>query len=150
MILYRPDYNAINSAFNEYYQTTIDVLKEEHPQLSMLDVNVIVNMQFDVLWGKIPKTLLCGGSFDKLPKPRQEVFYKALIQQIYYVLTEGDFTAPSGYDVATNTFLSQDAIERAAISPAAKKTLKDGGLLYTGMNGNIGFAPFPYPDKRFP
>ena len=148
MDLKQRDYDEIIRVFNGYYQTTIDALKEGHPQLARLNDRVIIRMQFDVLWGKIPKMSILGGGFDKLPKPRQEIFYKALAQQIYYVLTEGDFTAMSGYDAATNTFLSQETIARAAISPAAKKTLKDGGLLYAGMNGNFGFT-LPYPGKRF-
>ena len=42
-------------------------------------------------------------------------------------------------------------IERiVAISKAARQTLLDGGLLYTGLNGRGGGTVFPYPGRRFP
>lgn len=150
MIITKPDYSTISKAFESYYQTTISKLKAGHPQFANLKDNVIINIQYDALWGRIPKTILNGGTFENLSKERQEIFYKALIQQIYYVLTEGDFTAMSGYDVSNNTFLSAADMERVAISKAARQTLLDGGLLYTGLNGRGGGTVFPYPGRRFP
>lgn len=136
------DYNRVNQEFQAYYQKGIDGFKSGHPQYANTPASVIVNMQFDVLWAKIPKTVRIY-DFEKMSEYQKSVFYKALIQQIYYVLTEGDFTAMSGYDVAANTFLSPENMERIAVSNAARKTLKDGGLLYNGVNGNAVCSPYP-------
>lgn len=149
MIGTKPDYSTINKAFESYYQTTISKLKAGHPQFANLKDNVIINIQFDALWGKIPKTQRIH-DFDKLSEYQKSVFHKALVQQIYYVLTEGDFTAMSGYDVSNNTFLSAADMARVAISKAARQTLLDGGLLYTGINGYGGSSAFLYPVRRFP
>lgn len=127
------DVNRVNTEFEQYYQSAIAVLKEGHPQLSDMSVRAIINIQFDVLWSKIPKTQRIY-DFDKMSEYQKSVFYKALIQQIYYVLKEGDFTDVSGYDVSSNTFLSPDTMERIALSKAAKKTLTAGGLLYRGID----------------
>ena len=127
------DVNRVNTEFERYYQSAIAVLKEGHPQLSDMNTTAIINIQFDVLWAKIPKTQRIY-DFDKMSEYQKSVFYKALIQQIYYVLKEGDFTDVSGYDVSTNTFLSPDTMERIALSKAAKKTLTAGGLLYRGID----------------
>lgn len=127
------DYNKVNTDFTAYYQTTIGELKKGHPQYSATHDNTIINIQFDVLWRKIPKTIRIH-DFSAMSDYRKSVFYKALIQQIYYVLTEGDFSAMSGYDVNTNTFLSPEAMEKISISRAARKTLLDGGLLYSGLS----------------
>ena len=128
------DTGKVNKDFQAYYQKTISDLKDGHPQFTNVADNTIIRIQFDVLWGKIPKTQRLY-DFDKMTDYQKSVFYKALIQQIYYVLKEGDFTDMSGYDVSTNTFLSPEAMERIAISRAAKKTLMDGGLLYRGLDG---------------
>ncbi len=136
------DYNRANKEFQSYYQKTINVFKSGHPQYAEIDDNVIIRIQFDVVWGKIPKSERIY-EFEKMTEYQKSVFYKALIQQIYYVLTEGDFTSMSGYDVAANTFLSPEIMERVALSNAARKTLKDGGLLYNGVNGNAVCSPYP-------
>lgn len=138
------DYETVNKDFSAYYQTTIDTLKEGHPQYANTPNVVIINVQFDVIWGKIPKTMRIY-DFEKMSEYQKSVFYKALIQQIFYVLVEGDFTAMSGYDVSTNNFLSEEAMNKIAISKAARKTLKDGGLLYCGLNGG---DCIPHPRGR--
>lgn len=131
------DINKTIKEFNAYYQTTIDSLKAGHPQFNDTPTNVIINIQADVLWGKIPKTQrLCD--FKKYSEYQQDVFYKALIQQIYYVLKEGDFSDLSGYDVSNNTLLSAADMEKISVSKAAMRTLMDGGLLYRGNGFNIG------------
>ena len=142
------DYNRIHKEFQSYYQTTISSLKDGHPTLAGLQDNVIINMQFDALWYKIPKTQRVY-DFEKLTEYQKSVFYKALIQQLYYVLTEGDFTASTGYNVDTNTFISPEAMERMAISPAARATLKEGGLLYTGLNGYGAGVHCPHHGRRW-
>ena len=53
----------------------------------------------------------------------------------------------SGYDVSNNTFLPEEQMRKIEISQAAKRTLKDGGLLYTGLNGYGAGAP--YLGRRF-
>jgi hypothetical protein len=131
------DYNKVNNDFNKYYQASIDTLKQGHPQFGNTPSNVIINIQADVLWGKIPKTQRLG-NFTKYSEHQKAVFYKALIQQIYYVLKEGDFSDMSGYDVSNNTLLSATDMEKVAVSKAAMRTLMDGGLLYRGTGYNIG------------
>lgn len=134
------DVNRVNTEFQKYYQSTIGELKAGHPQFANSSDIAIINIQFDVLWGKIPKTQRIY-DFDKLSEYQKSVFYKALIQQIYYVLKEGDFTDVSGYDVSANTFLQPEIMERISISKAAKKTLRDGGLLYRGLDGGNTCSP---------
>lgn len=131
------DYGKANREFQQYYQTTIDDLKKGHPQFNDTPANVIINIQADVLWGKIPKTKRLG-NFSKYSDYQKAVFYKALIQQIYYVLKEGDFSDMSGYDVSNNTLLSAADMEKISVSKAAMRTLMDGGLLYRGTGYNIG------------
>lgn len=126
------DKERVLSEFSVYYQTTISNLKDGHPQLARMQDVAIINMQFDVLWNKIPKTRRIY-DFDKMSEYQKTVFYKALIQQIFYVLKEGDFTDVSGYDVSTNTFLSPEQMDKIAISRVALKTLTDGGLMYRGL-----------------
>ncbi len=48
--------NKVNADFQAYYQTTINDLKAGHPQYADIQDNVIIRIQFDVLWAKIPKT----------------------------------------------------------------------------------------------
>lgn len=126
------DKERVISEFSVYYQTTISNLKDGHPQLARMQDVAIINMQFDALWNKIPKTRRIY-DFDKMSEYQKSVFYKALIQQIFYVLKEGDFTDVSGYDVSTNTFLSPEQMDKIAISRVALKTLTDGGLMYRGL-----------------
>ncbi len=125
--------NKVNADFQAYYQTTINDLKAGHPQYADTQDNVIIRIQFDVLWASIPKTQRIY-DYDKLSEHQKSVFNKALIQQIYYVLREGDFTDVSGYDVSTNSFLPPEAMEKLSISKAAQKTLQDGGLMYRGLS----------------
>lgn len=127
------DISRVNTEFQAYYQKPISELKTGHPQYADVPENVIVRIQFDVLWAKIPKTQRIY-DFDKWSERQKSVFYKALIQQIYYVLREGDFSDMSGYDVSTNTFLAPENMDKIAISKAARKTLMDGGLLYRGLS----------------
>lgn len=137
------DLNRVNKEYQAYYQKTIAEMKEGHPQYADLPENAIIRIQFDVLWSKIPKTQRVY-DFDKLNETKKSVFYKALIQQIYYVLREGDFTDMSGYDVSTNTFLSPETMGQIAISKLARKTLKDGGLMYRGVNSGGSVTRFPW------
>ena len=133
--------SRVNTEFQVYYQTTVSRLKEGHPQYANTPDTAIINIQFDVVWGKIPKTQRIY-DFDKMSEYQKSVFYKALIQQIYYVLTEGDFTAMSGYNVDTNTMLSPDDLAKIAVSPASRKTLKDGGLAYRGLDSGSIFTHY--------
>ena len=128
--------NKASADFQAYYQTTINDLKAGHPQYAETAEQVIIRIQFDVLWAKIPKTRRIY-DYDKMSEFQKSVFNKALIQQLYYVLKEGDFSDMSGYDVSTNSFLPPEAMEKLSISKAAQKTLQDGGLLYRGLgDGN--------------
>ena len=130
------DINRANTDFQAYYQKTINELKVGHPQYNDISDTAIIRIQFDVLLAKIPKTQRLF-DFDKFTEYQKSVFYKALIQQIFYVLKEGDFTDMSGYDVSTNTFLSPEVMEKISVSKAAKKTLLDGGLLYRGESAGF-------------
>lgn len=130
------DLDRVNTEFQAYYQKTVNELKVGHPQYNDIPDTAIIRIQFDVLWAKIPKTQRLF-DFDKFTEYQKSVFYKALIQQIFYVLKEGDFTDMSGYDVSTNTFLSPEVMEKISVSKAAKKTLLDGGLLYRGESAGF-------------
>ncbi len=50
------DYNKVTTEFQKYYQKSIKDFKEGHPQYSETHENTIINIQFDVLWSRVPKT----------------------------------------------------------------------------------------------
>lgn len=133
------DQNRVKKEFNAYYQTAIDDLKAGHPQLAIVKAGAIINVQHDFLWSRLPKTQNVY-DFEKLTEHQLSVYYKALVQQIYYVLTEGDFSGMSGYDVTTNTFLPKGELDKRALAPTAKRTLIDGGLFYSALNGSASLG----------
>lgn len=142
------DYVRVTKEFNAYYQTSIEALKEYHPQYSEFSSAAIINIQHDFLWSVIPKTNYIG-EFEDFTENQKKVYYKALIQQLFYVLKEGDFSAMTGYNPMTNTFSSKADFEKFALADTAKRTLTDGGLMYAACNGSSGFGlPIPGYGRR--
>ena len=70
------DINRANTEFQKYYQKSIKDLKMGHPQYEDVSADVIIRIQFDALWAKIPKTPRVY-DFDKLNEYQKSVFYKA-------------------------------------------------------------------------
>ena len=131
----REFHKKVDAVFREYYQTTIEELRQEHPQYGNMTNAALVNIQDDFLITEIKKRNVYF-NFEKLTEAQVSVFYKALAQQIYYVLTEGDFVAMSGYDVTTNSFAPRSEFKARALAPAARATLETAGLFYSGLGVN--------------
>lgn len=132
--------SKVNQIFNEKYQTTIEELKKEHSQFSIRTANsvALINNQHDFLRNEIGKYNVYF-DFDKMTEFQTGVYYEALVQQLYYILTEFDFTNMTGYDPEHNIFANTDILAKVQLSRIAKGTLTRGGLLYRGLNNN-----YPY------
>lgn len=130
-------FDRIESVFHEYYFTTIEEKKTEHPQFGGMQRRALINIQNDFLVGEIRKTNVFF-DYEKLTEAQRAVYDKALAQQLWYVLTELDFSEFSGYDIASNTFAPRSELTVRALSPLAKATLLGGGLLYSGLNRGTG------------
>lgn len=124
----------IESLFQQFYETTISTLKENHPQLAGTANGALIRMQDDILSVYI-KRRNSRINLDTLSEYQSSEYNKALICQIYYVLNEGDFYGLSGYDVTNNTFSSSEELGKRAIARIAKDTLAAAGLLYPAANG---------------
>lgn len=130
-------FDRIESVYREYYFTTIEEGKDGHPQFGGMQRRALINIQHDFLVGEIRKRNV-RFDYATLTDAQRAVYDKALCQQIFYVLTELDFSEFSGYDITSNTFAPKKEIAVRALSPAAKATLTGGGLLYGGLNAGAG------------
>lgn len=122
----------IETIFYAYYQKKIEELREDHPQYGEMTNAALINIQDDFVTAEIKRRNVYF-TWEKLTSVQRDVYDKALAQQIYYVLTEGDFAAMSGYDIVTNTFAPQEELAKRALSPAARQTLAGAGLFYSGL-----------------
>lgn len=124
----------IENKFQEYYETTITELRGNHPQYGGMTNTALINIQHDLLTAAIKRH---RGSFnlETLSAFQKDEYYKALIQQIYYVLTEGDFHMMSGFDVVTNNYANKSDLEKRYLASAAVETLTTSGLFYSALNG---------------
>lgn len=125
-------FKKIEALFKDYYYTSLEEKKDAHPQFGETDRKAVINIQHDFLCGEIRKRNV-RFSYETLTDAQRAVYDKALCQQIWYVLTELDFSEFSGYDIASNTFASHGEISSRALSPAAKATLICGGFFYRGL-----------------
>lgn len=124
----------IENKFQEYYETTITQLRENHPQYSGMTNTALINIQNDLIVAEIKRR---RGSFnlETLSAYQKAEYYKALTQQIFYVLTEGDFHMMSGFDVVTNNYAPKSDLEKRYLAPATVETLTVAGLFYSALNG---------------
>ncbi len=132
----------IENQFQAYYETTISSLKDNHPQLGNLTNAAVIRMQDDYLTSEI-KSRNTNFNLEKLSEFQRSEYNKALVQQIFYVLTEGDFRMMSGYDITANNFAAKSELEKRYMAPAAKQTLTSAGLFYSALNGG-SFCRFPH------
>jgi len=132
----------IESGFQKYYEKTIGEMRENHPQFMGMTNTAVIRMQDDYLLAEI-KSRNVNFNLEKLSEPQHSEYNKALIQQIFYVLTEGDFRMMSGYDVTTNGFAQKSELEKRYMSPAAKQTLTAAGFFYSALNGG-SFCRYPH------
>lgn len=127
----------IEKLFQQYYEKTVWELRSGHPQFASLTNTAVIRMQDDYLLSEISARNPHFKS-ETLTEFQKTEYGKALVQQIFYALTEGDFCLMSGYDVVNNTFAENKELERRYISPAAKRTLTAAGLFYSAISGGRG------------
>lgn len=127
----------IENLFQKYYEKTVSELREVHPQFGGMTNTALIQIQDDYLISEI-RSRNSLFNVGKLSAYQNEEYEKALIQQLFYVLTEGDFRTMSGYDIVSNTFLPQNEMKKRYICSAAKQTLTNAGLFYPAMNGGVG------------
>ncbi len=132
----------IENEFQKYYEKTIGEMRENHPQFGNLTNAAVIRMQDDYLTSEI-KCRNVNFKLDKLSAYQRAEYNKALIQQLFYVLTEGDFRMMSGFDVTNNSFTQKSDLEKRYMSPSAKQTLTAAGLFYSALNGG-GFCRYPH------
>lgn len=134
----------IEDLFTSYYEKQLSAVLKDNPQYGEYTCCAFINVQHDFLIGYIR---LHNKLFrqDELSEKIQTEYDKALVQQMFYVLHEGDFHQMSGYDVVTNTVTDMAQLEKRYIAPAAKLTLKNAGLLYRGLDRTCyKFYPWRY------
>lgn len=125
-------HKAVERVFREYYQTTIEEMRQGHPQYGDMPRAAVINIQDDFLTSEIKKRNVYF-KWETLTDAQCDVYYKALAQQLYYVLKEYDFSATSGYNEVTNSFMSKSDLAAHAMSSAAKATLEAAGFFYSGL-----------------
>lgn len=72
-------------------------------------------------------------NYDKLSNARKEIFNDLILNQIYYVLSNFDFSTLAGYDFGNNSATPQEEIIKRIVSPIVKEALKAEGFLYRGL-----------------
>lgn len=71
--------------------------------------------------------------YNKLSLPKQEMFNDLVLEQIYYVLNNFDFSTLAGYDFGNNSATPQEEIIKRVVSPIVKEQLKSSGFAYRGL-----------------
>ena len=128
----------IETLYQSYFERTISDDKEGHPQLENYTNCALITMQDDNLQSEIKRVNKYFNKI-KLSEYQQAEYEKALIYQLHYVLTEGDFSNMSGYDMVTNTFTSMKELSRRVLAPRAKTILTNAGLMYRAIGGSDGY-----------
>lgn len=72
-------------------------------------------------------------NYEKLSSTKKEVFHDLVLEQIYYVLTNFDFSILAGFDFGSLSSLPQEEILKRIVSPIVKEALKAEGFLYRGL-----------------
>lgn len=71
--------------------------------------------------------------YTNLTNANKDKFNNLVLEQIYYVLNNFDFTSLSGFDMGTNTSMPLSEITTRYISPIVKDELKNSIFLYRGV-----------------
>ena len=75
---------------------------------------------------------------DYATQEQSTAIYNAKLEQAFYILWNEDLTIVNGIDLAKGTAVSQEVLQRAEMSRAAKMYLENAGLMYRGINGTGG------------
>lgn len=72
-------------------------------------------------------------NYDKLDEQGKNLFDYILLEQLYWVLNNEDFTLLSGYDVVNNQSVSISDIVSRYVSPNVQIRLSNFGFCYRGI-----------------
>lgn len=72
-------------------------------------------------------------NYDKLSNAKKEMFNDLVLEQIYYVLNNFDFSTLAGYDFGNNSATPQEELIKRVVSPIVKEQLKSSGFVYRGL-----------------
>lgn len=72
-------------------------------------------------------------NYEKLSNTKKEMFNDLVLEQIYYVLNNFDFSTLAGYDFGNNSATPQEEIIKRVVSPIVKEQLKSSGFAYRGL-----------------
>lgn len=134
------DHSTIQTQFQRYYQTTVQEMQTGHPQFANMPTTALINIQTDAVLARVSHDNP-SFSLGKCSVWQKEALAKAIAQQLFYVLTEGDFGGMSGYDPMTNTYAERRHLDERAISKRALQTLEQAGLLYRGLSSGSVLRP---------
>ena len=72
-------------------------------------------------------------NYEKLDEQGKNLFDYILLEQLYWVLNNEDFTLLSGYDVVNNQSVSISDIVSRYVSPNVQTRLRNFGFCYRGI-----------------
>ena len=72
-------------------------------------------------------------NYDKLSNAKKEMFNDLVLEQIYYVLNNFDFSTLAGFDFGSNSSLPLAELRERYVSPIVKEQLKNSGFAYRGL-----------------
>lgn len=71
--------------------------------------------------------------YESLNDTNKEKINELVLEQMYYVLNNFDFTTLAGFDMGLNSSLPLSEITNRYISPIVKEELKNSNFLYRGI-----------------
>ena len=119
----------IEDLFTSFFEKTLSDMLGGNPQFKDFTNCAFITLQDDLLQAFVKSYNLYFNKAE-MSELQSAEYDKALIYQMLYVLTEGDFRLISGYDLVTNSMINKSELEKRYISPMAKMTLTNAGLLY--------------------
>lgn len=134
---------VIEEFYLSFFERTLSTDLQGHPQFGKYTNCAFITMQDQALTAEIRRR---NPTFDreKLSEYQQNEYNTALIQQMLYVLSEGDYRLMSGFDITTNTVIPKKEMKQRELAPLALSTLKAAGLLYPGINRPRVTMPWRY------
>lgn len=130
----------IEDLFQQTFEKTLSSMIEQHPQFDGYTTCALVGLQDDILQSEIKRRNKYFSKSRLVESVYQTAEYnRALVYQLHYVLTEGDFSNMSGYDMTTNTFTAQNELAARTLSPRAKMILTCAGLLCRVVGGSDSY-----------
>lgn len=71
--------------------------------------------------------------YDKLSTRKKDKFNLLVLEQMYYILNNFDFSTLAGFDLGINSMLPLSEITNRFISPLVKEDIKMSNLVYSGL-----------------